>query len=228
MQAHGYLHGVAREILPLFPLSNVVLFPRIHTPLHLFEPRYRQLAEDVVSGEQRIGMVVVRPEHAEDMPGDPPVFPVGCGGVVEQSQRLPDGRFNLLLLGTQRFRIVREEARPPGRLYRVAEVELLDEAKDPADAARTVALRARVIELVADFVRRTDSERLLTPDAFDAVDDATLVNSLCNAFTLPTREKQGLLEADSVRERFARLANVLSFALAELDAGGTPNTGSLH
>ena len=62
------------ELLPIFPLSNVVLFPRVKTPLHLFEPRYRQLARDVLQGDRRVGMVVVRPEHIDEMPGDPPIF----------------------------------------------------------------------------------------------------------------------------------------------------------
>ena len=217
-----------RLVLPIFPLSNVVLFPRIHTPLHLFEPRYRQMAEDVLAGARRIGMVVVRPEHTDEMPGNAPVFPIGCCGSVEQSQRLPDGRYNIVLLGTQRFRIAHEEPGPPERLYRVAEVELLEDALDPADTERVAALRTRVIDLVRRFLERSGRAGALAEGAFDEVDDATLVNSLCNAFALPTREKQGLLEADGIRERYARLANVLDFALAELESGGTPNSGALH
>jgi hypothetical protein len=115
------------ERLPIFPLSNVVLFPRVKTPLHLFEPRYRQLARDVLQGERRIGMVVVRPEHVDEMPGDPPIYPIGCAGVITESQRLPDGRYNLVLLGEHRVRIVGEEPRGESQLYRVAQVVRLPE-----------------------------------------------------------------------------------------------------
>ena len=109
-------------LLPIFPLSNVVLFPGVSTPLHLFEPRYRQLARDVLAGERRIGMVVVRPEFADEMAGDPPVFPVGCAGVITESQRRADGRFDIVLRGETRFELIEEPPRPSERLYRCARV----------------------------------------------------------------------------------------------------------
>lgn len=209
------------EDLPIFPLSNVVLFPRVQTPLHLFEPRYRQLARDVHAGARRIGMVVVRPEHVMDMAGDPPVFPIGCCGVITESQRLPDGRYNIVLLGEWRFRIVAEPPREGERLYRTARVRRLDEPYDPGERERVARLRATIIENVGALVRQTQPERVgtLSPEVFAGVDDETLVNSLCNAFAFPVEEKQSLLEADSVPERFARLASVLSFRRAELEAG---------
>ena len=79
----------AFERLALFPLSNVVLFPRVKTPLHIFEPRYRQMTEAALDGDRRIGMVVVRPEHVEAIAGDPPLFEVGCEGVISDSKKLP-------------------------------------------------------------------------------------------------------------------------------------------
>ena len=68
--------------LPIFPLSNVVLFPNLQVPLHLFEPRYRQMARDALDGAGRIGMVVVRPDHVAEMASDPPIFPIGCAGTT--------------------------------------------------------------------------------------------------------------------------------------------------
>ncbi len=115
---------MSTDELAIFPLSNVVLFPGVQAPLHLFEPRYRQMAEHVLDGDRRIGMVVVPPEHAAEMRGDPPVYPIGCTGTVGQSQRLRDGRFNVVLIGTHRFRITSEAPQPADRLYRVAEVEV--------------------------------------------------------------------------------------------------------
>ena len=82
--------------IPIFPLSNVVLFPQIHCPLHIFEPRYRQMTQAALDGDRRIGMVAVRPDAVSEIRGDPPVFHVGCVGTIVEHQQLDDGRFNLL------------------------------------------------------------------------------------------------------------------------------------
>jgi hypothetical protein len=207
------------ERLPIFPLSNVVLFPRVKTPLHLFEPRYRQLARDVLQGERRIGMVVVRPEHVDEMPGDPPIYPIGCAGVITESQRLPDGRYNLVLLGEHRVRIVDEEPRSETRLYRVAQVVRLPEPYPEKERAHVARLRAAIVADVGILVRHAQPDRAhaFDPELFAGVDDETFVNAVANAFAFPAEEKQALLEAENVPERYARLASALSFQRLELD-----------
>lgn len=216
--------------LPLFPLSNVVLYPRVQTPLHLFEPRYRALARDVLAGERRIGMVTVRPEHVSDMRGDPPIYPIGCCGLIGESQRLPDGRYNIVLRGEYRFRIVSEPPRPTERLYRVARVVALEDAYPAAERERVAALRKMVIDDVGAILARVQPERAAAfrAELFAGVDDETLVNTLSNALAFPTQEKQMLLEADAIPERYARLANILSFRRAELDAAGGSGPASVH
>jgi len=217
-------------LLPIFPLSNVVLFPGVSTPLHLFEPRYRQMARDVLAGGRRIGMVVVRPEFSDEMSGDPPVFPIGCAGRVAESQRLRDGRFNIVLRGETRFRLIEEPPRPAERLYRCAKIEPLDDPFDDSERERVARLRASITEDVGVLVRRTQPERAegLRPDLFSGVDDATFVNLLSNAFALPVEDKQSLLEAETIPARFARLASVLRFQRAELDADQASGPGRLH
>ena len=214
--------------LALFPLANVVLFPRLSTPLHVFEPRYRQMTEQALAGDRRIGMVTVRPEHAGAIAGDPPLFEIGCEGVISDSRRHPDGRFEIVLLGTHRFRIARELAREGGRLYRVAEVEALDDAFDPAAKPRVIALRHRAIELAAELAGGADGGRPLTPEAFRDVDDVTFVNALANAFALPPAEKQGLLEAASIPERYERLVSTLGFQAAARQHLAAPTSGAIH
>jgi Lon protease-like protein len=204
-----------REKLPLFPLANVALFPRVQTPLHVFEPRYRQMTEHALAGDRRIGMVVVRPEHLERMAEDPPVFEVGCEGAITNAQQLPDGRFYIVLQGTQRFRIVRESAREAGRLYRVAEIDKLEDTFDPVAVPRVIALRERAIELAAELTGAQSSRPALTPGAFRNIDDETFVNALSNAFALAAAEKQSLLEAASIPERYERLVSILGFQAAE-------------
>ncbi len=218
------------EELPIFPLSNVVLFPHLQVPLHVFEPRYRAMTRDILGGARRIGMVVVRPEHVAEMAEDPPVFPVGCAGTVQSARQLPDGRYHIVLAGTQRFRILEEPPRSPARSYRVARVELLDDLLEPHDAPRVAALRARVAELVMELIQRTAPGRARDlPAAFlRGLDDAPFVNALCNALAFGPAEKQGLLEAPSIPARFERLAGLLAFRLAELGSGGSPRSSAVH
>ena len=219
-------------VLPIFPLPNVVLFPRVQCPLHLFEPRYRQMAERVLQGDPRdrcIGMVTVPPEHTAAMAGDPPVYPVGCAGQITQAQRLPDSRYNIVLLGTHRFRIVAERARPSDQLYRVAEVTPLGDPYPEAERERVVALRARVMELIARLALQSAPEAVdaFSPAVFAGFDDGACVNTLSNALGLPPEEKQGLLEADGVPQRFDRLEGLLSFRLAQMRVGAPPS-GQSH
>ena len=218
------------EELPIFPLSNVVLFPRVQTPLHLFEPRYRQLARDVLAGVSRIGMVTVPPAHASEMQGDPPIFPIGCCGRVTESQQLPDGRYNIVLLGEYRFQVADERARSGDRLYRVARVQRLEDAYPEGERDRVAHLRDRVSVQFAALVRQAQPDRAeaFDPELFADVDDATFVNALSNAFALPVEEKQNLLDADTIPERFERLEAVLSFRRAAFEAGGGPGTDRLH
>jgi Lon protease-like protein len=216
--------------LPLFPLSNVVLFPGVQTPLHIFEPRYRQMTQEALAAEQQIGMVAVPPEHGPEMAGDPGLYPVGCAGLIAQSQRLPDGRYNLLLAGTRRFRILGEEPRAGSRLYRVARVELLDDPFPIDEQPRVARLRERIVALVRSLVEHSDAGRAadVTTELFRDVDDVSFVNSLCNALAFPPAEKQGLLEADTIPARFERLEGLLSFRLAQLAVPGMGGSRSVH
>src|SRR5215213_7213388 len=106
--------------IPLFPLPTVVLFPNVFLPLHIFEPRYREMVADALAGDRVIGMVLLRPGWETNYEGQPPVYPIGCSGVITHSERLADGRYNIVLRGVERFRIVEEDH---GRSYRRAIVD---------------------------------------------------------------------------------------------------------
>src|SRR4051812_9024621 len=110
--------------IPIFPLPNVVLFPNVFLPLHIFEPRYRQMVEDALNGDRIIGMVLLRDGWREDYEGRPPIYPIGCAGVITHADRLSDGRFNIVLRGMEKFRITGEEGTLP---YRVARVDSVPE-----------------------------------------------------------------------------------------------------
>jgi Lon protease-like protein len=217
----------ARAKLALFPLENVVLLPELALPLHVFEPRYRQLTADALASDRRIGMIAVRPEHAHDLSGDPPLYEVGCAGVVTEHRRLPDGRYHLLLQGTHRFRVIAELPRAAERLYRIAETEAL--AETPGDERRATELRERVIDLLIGLSERTRGQSQSIDEArLRALDLARFANGVSQAVNLPTREKQSLLEAESTEERLARLAGALDFQLAWRASPAAGGSETLH
>src|SRR5204862_1471569 len=110
--------------IPLFPLPNVVLFPNVFLPLHIFEPRYRQMVADSLDSDRLIGMVLLKPGWQAEYEGRPPVYPIGCSGVITHVESLADGRYNIVLRGLERFRIASEDHE---KAYRRAVAERLVE-----------------------------------------------------------------------------------------------------
>lgn len=221
----------AERTLPLFPLAQVALFPHARVPLHVFEPRYRQMTARALAGDRRIGMIAVRPEHAEALAGNPALFAIGCAGVVEEATRRDDGRYDVVLRGTERFRIV-EESPPDGqRLYRVARVELLEDPFDEAQEGIPLqGLRADAIGLLSQLLALAtrDSARPLDPRRFSGIDDATFVNVLCQLVDLTPAEKQRLLETAGILARCRALVALLEFRVAAQSGGFPAASRTLH
>src|SRR4051795_3353856 len=113
--------------VPLFPLPNVVLFPRAVLPLHVFEERYKAMTADALAGRRKVAMALLRPGWEKNYYGRPEIDPVVCVGTIVSHERLPDGKYNFLLQGHSRARIVREH-NPHGKPYRRADLELLLES----------------------------------------------------------------------------------------------------
>ena len=105
-------------LVPLFPLPDVVLFPGVFLPLHIFELRYREMVKDTLAGDRLIGISLLRPGWDHDMAGRPAIYPVGCVGLISHIEELSDGRYNLVLRGMEKFRVVKEEE--SARAYRRA------------------------------------------------------------------------------------------------------------
>jgi Lon protease-like protein len=131
--------GVAR----LFPLPNLVLYPHVMQPLHIFEERYREMVEDALAGDKLIAMAVLEPGWENDYESRPPVAPYACLGKIVAHHRLPDGRYNLLLLGMQRVRI--DQELEPLRSFRQASVELIDDEYDFDTIAESHDLQERLV-----------------------------------------------------------------------------------
>jgi uncharacterized protein len=111
----------------LFPLPNLVFFPHGMQPLHIFEPRYRHMTADALAGDRLLALVMLHDDWKKDYDGRPAIHTVGCVGKIVADQRLKDGRYNLLLRGLSRIRILHELA--DGKPYRSAEVELLHDVE---------------------------------------------------------------------------------------------------
>src|SRR3954451_20726245 len=107
------------DLLPLFPLPNVVLFPNVFLPLHIFEPRYREMVADALASDRMIGMVLLKPGWEHEYEGHPPVYPIGSNGVTTHVERLDDGCYNIVLRGVERFCILAEDHE---RAYRRATI----------------------------------------------------------------------------------------------------------
>src|SRR6187401_894355 len=139
------------DILTLFPLPNAVLFPNVFLPLHVFEPRYREMVADAVASDRLIGMALLRPGWERDYEGRPPVYPIGCSGVITHVERLPDGRYNIVLRGLERFRIVSEDDE---KTYRRATIDPLVQRPMDTDERQVVRnARARLEALLAATLR---------------------------------------------------------------------------
>ena len=199
--------------VPIFPLPETVFFPSVALPLHLFEPRYLQMAEDVLSGDKLMVIVLLRPGWQNDYYGNPPVHEIATLGTVEAHERLPDGRFNVTLQGLERVRLLPTDGEEPlgGRLYRVREITPAPEVGLP-DGVPTAELSARLRSLWRELEEKSgkategglSSERL----EFDA-----LVNRISSLVDVPADMKQVLLEQDDLLLRAAALEGHVEEAL---------------
>jgi Lon protease-like protein len=187
--------------IPLFPLPEVVLFPDVDRPLVIYEPRYREMVADALKGDRTIGMVRLRPGFETDYEGRPPIDAIGCVGVIQESEQLPDGRYIILLRGVTTFRVLSEDQR---KSYRRARIELIpevvkDEDRGPLSEARErlAAMLVTVLPLDAGL-----------PDP--ALDDAEFVNLVAQALKMPESDRQDLLERSSVLSRARALVDRLA------------------
>jgi len=188
--------------IPIFPLPNVVLFPNVFLPLHIFEPRYRAMVADALEGDRIIGMVLLQPGYESNYEGRPPVFPVGCTGVITHSEPLAEGKYNIVLRGLERFRITAEES---GKAYRLAHVDVMPETVSEDHRSALRRHRQRLEALLAAAVERAGSEPRFPP----AVADEDLVNALAQYIELEPLERQALLERDGVLARCRALIDLL-------------------
>ncbi len=201
------------ERIPIFPLPNTVFYPKTYLPLHIFEPRYRQMVADTTVRGQCIGIALLKDGWEQDYDSNPPMFEVGCVGRIVSLQQLPDGRSNILLQGLRRYEIRDQYYERP---YREARIALKDEE---THVSLDASVRAELLRAVGDYLR-TAGDAVTWREFFRLdIPDEILVNHLSAGLECTPLEKQFLLEAESLRQRARRLNDLIQFMLHE--QGGT-------
>lgn len=189
-----------RRILPLFPLPNVLLLPETELPLHIFEPRYQAMLLDALAGDGLLGIQLLNPAGPSDDAGRPALFEVGCAGEVVEHEALENGRSNILIRGTFRYRIARERETPTP--YRVAEVaphpiQPLAAAAGGRSRKEMRELLAESVERLADSVGRAQSRSLP-----EELSDEGFVNEALTRLGLDAEEGYRVLVMDRLQERY--------------------------
>ena len=190
-------------LLPLFPLPDLVFFPHTRMPLHIFEPRYRQMIEDALNTEARFGIVLLRPGWRGEYYGTPAVHALGTISAIEQAVALDDGRYNILVRGDVRFRIVSEVSREP---YRTARV--IAQPENVRDATEAYAQRQWLADLAKQYLQYLPNQSPV-PE-IETVGLGALTNALIMSLNLASEEKQKLLESDDLLGRAEQVGAELS------------------
>jgi Lon protease-like protein len=218
----------SRGVIPVFPLPDLVFFPHASLPLHIFEPRYRQMVEDALRGDRMIAMALLKPGWERGYGGHPDIFPLACAGLIEEEARLPDGRFNIRLRGLTRVEVLSFETDSPYRVARVRVLEDRNEFDGPGVEEDKKRLFASCSGLLQEISGRTSQPLALESD----IPFASVVNTLCQSLAMETPLKMALLGLDDVRERCRLLVRVLEerwrdIALQQA-ASGDPAGGDVH
>jgi Lon protease-like protein len=190
--------------IPIFPLGDVMLFPNVSRPLHIFEPRYRAMIADALKGDRIIGMVLLRPGYEADYEGRPPVYPIGCAGTIEDVEQLPDGRYFIMLRGLVRFRVTGEDN---SRAYRLAQVEKMPEP--PLTEEERAALRQSRGKLETLLAAGAPAGAQPIPSGLS---DDVLVNALAQHLDIEPLARQDLLERRGPLARAEALIDLLALA----------------
>ncbi len=220
--ADGTITDEQLERLAIFPLGQAVLFPGTKLPLHIFEPRYRQMVETALEQQAPIAMALLDPNGEPDEHGRPAVHPVAGVGVIESHERLPDGRFLMVLQGVARVRIVEEHE--PDMLFRQVRAERI---------ADSVESEQDVAEKLATLQNLTFSIRLINPRVADFLastmgsldNPGNIADAVANVLFLEPADRQRLLETPDVAARLDAVSERVTeiLAMANSNDSGTLN-----
>ena len=185
--------------LSIFPLPGALLFPGLHLPLHIFEPRYRAMVSDAMARDRRIGMI--QPSGEGETPD---LYAVGCVGKIAEVEALDDGRYNLVLEGLSLFRVRRELT--VSTAFRQVEAELIAPPEpDDLSIGRRASLEVESKRYAEAAGYQVDW------DAVARLDDASLVNGIAQIAPFDVAAKQALLEAEGIEQRAELIIQLMQF-----------------
>jgi Lon protease-like protein len=190
--------------LSIFPLAGALLFPRMQLPLHIFEPRYRALISDAMARDRRIGMIQPKPPTNRAEMDTPQLFDMGCVGKIAQVEAMDDGRYNIVLEGLSRFKLLRElDVTTP---FRQIEAQLENDHDDEPLAGIQRA------DLEGESRRFAETQGYAVDwEAVGRLDDEALVNGIAQIAPFDAAAKQALLEASSLAERADLIVQLMRF-----------------
>lgn len=208
------------EILPIFPLTGVMLLPGTVLPLHIFEPRYRAMVEDALEADRVFGMIqpfVPQNDNRGPQPGAedlvPDLYKVGCAGFIEKWEKFSDGRFFVQLRGVHRFRFAEEmELRRDYRRVKASYQEFSDSGRDPDWQCD----RRAVLDALAAYGKAHGMQ--VRPEQAEKFSDLELVNLLGASLPFHPAEKQALLEAATLKDRENMLVDLMRLGAGPLDS----------
>jgi Lon protease-like protein len=211
-----------KEIIPLFPLPSSVFYPGTPLPLHIFEPRYRQMTTDALEGERKIGMVLLKPDWEAAYFDRPELYTIGCVGSIEKEIRHPNGKFNFTLVGLRRFRILKEL---DGKSYRRAEIELLEELNEQEIGEEPNATRDGLIGLYREFISFIPEGNSLKEEPDWNLGDklSQFIDRFAYRMDLNLEQKQTFLEEQDVFRRAKFLQDFIKMKLDLIHLSKTRN-----
>jgi Lon protease-like protein len=200
-------------IVPLFPLPNVVLFPKTPMPLYIFEERYRTMVREAIAGNGELVIALLRAGSESNYSGVSAIHDVGCLGKIENYEELEDGKYNIVVVGVQRVRFVREVQHSP---YRLVEVEKLEDTAYDERSADIIRRHNRLGSLFARFTELATGVKQKALELMPQLDFESLVNMVAMTLNLPIEQKQTLLEINAASQRCDVLIPVLQQQLETL------------
>jgi Lon protease-like protein len=201
--------------VPIFPLPEVTLFPHTLLPLHIFEARYRAMISDALARDRRLCMVQLRPGYEGSYAGKPDVNAIGGLGEIVNCQRLASGRYDLVLRGEARVRIVREQ--PTDTLYRVALAERLDDVPAATDVTAILARVRTACRAILEVLGRPSD--FLDAALAEGQEPGVIADRIAAGVVPGGAVRQALLEIVEVDLRLGRLALALEALVDELRKG---------
>jgi Lon protease-like protein len=198
------------EIVPIFPLPSVVFFPETYLPLHIFEPRYREMVHDAPAHGNCIGMALLREGWEDLYAGAPAVHSIGCVGRIISSHKLADGRYNIVLQGLHRCSY---EEQAVSTAYRQARlIPHFQRGTSSLDSETRINLE----HVTQEYLTWKKAHELCQVIASGKLTDSILVHNLSAGLDLSPVEKQFLLESDHLVQQARRLIDLIRFKLADL------------